>query len=129
VVDEDRSIIRISGPLYEHHETSIRRVYIIVHEPGCIPEKKHPIQTDEGITRFLLALEMCRPKGTFCTVVKLVWNGDIWVQHGSEWLSEERLLAPRKFAKLRRKVEADMKLIAPKKKRQTKQASTHIETN
>lgn len=85
------------------------QVYIIVHEPGLVPDKKHPPQNVDGVTEFLLALELCKPKGTTYTVVELTWDGDIWVQSGNEWLSLDRLAAPRKFAKLKRKVAEEQK--------------------
>jgi hypothetical protein len=106
---EDRSVIKISGAIYGTENSCTRRAYILVHEPGCVPEKKVPRQTHEGVTEFLLALQMCRPKGTHYTVVQVVWDGDIWVDSGSMWLDIEKGMAPRKFAKLKRKVADEQK--------------------
>ena len=88
---------------------SVLRVYIIVHQPGRIPDKKIPTQTDLGVSEFLIQLEHCMPKGTTYTVVELVWTGDIWVKSGAEWLCEHRAMTPRKFAKLKRETIAKMK--------------------
>ena len=74
--------------------------WIIVHEPGRIPEKKNPCpQTDDGVTDFLIALALCRPPGTCYTVAELTWDHDLLVQSGREALAECRLAGPRRFAK------------------------------
>lgn len=100
--------IQLSCKPFEGGGGCVKRVYIIVHEPGFIPDKKIPPQTDQGVTAFLLELEICKPPGTTYTVVELVWDGDIWVQSGAEWLSVAKLTAPRKFAKLKREVAASV---------------------
>jgi len=108
-VTRDRRTITLRGALYGDEHSCVSRVYIIVHEPGLIPEKKMPRQTDEGVTEFLVALQMHHSEDTTYTVVQLVWNGDIWVQSGSEWLDMARLAAPRKFAALKRRVAEEQK--------------------
>ena len=74
--------------------------WIIVHEPGKVPEKKNPHpQTHDGATDFLICLALCRPKGTRYTLAELTWDHDLWVQEGHEELAECRLAGPRRFAK------------------------------
>lgn len=79
--------------------TVVKR-WIIVHEPGKVPEKKtpHP-QTDDGAMDCLISLALCRPPGTDYTLAELTWDNDLWVSSGHEELSILRLGAPRKFAK------------------------------
>lgn len=103
----NESIIDLRGHLFAGYGGTVKRVYIIVHEPNKIPEKKIPVQTYDGVTEFLLALKLCRPADTDYTVVELIWDGDIWVQSGNEWLAVEKATKRRHFFKLKRKVEAD----------------------
>lgn len=79
--------------------TVIKR-WIIVHEPGKVPEKKipHP-QTSGGATDFLISLALCRPAGTRYTIAELTWDHDLWLQEGAEALTECRFAGPRRFAK------------------------------
>ena len=104
---KNESIIDLRGHLFEGYGGTVKRVYIIVHEPNKIPKKKIPVQTYDGVTEFLFALRLCRPKGTEYTVVELIWDGDIWVQSGSEWLAIAKATRRRHFFKLKRKVEAE----------------------
>lgn len=78
----------------------ILKRWIIVHEPGKVPEKKipHP-QTSEGALDFLISLALCRPNGTRYTLAALTWNHDLWVSEGGEELDICRLARPRIFAK------------------------------
>lgn len=74
--------------------------WIIVHEPGKVPEKKHPHpQTCEGAIDFLITLALCRSKGTRYTLVQLTWDQDLWVSEGAEELAICRIAAPRRFAR------------------------------
>ena len=104
--------INVRHPFNDGKDATTKRVYIIVHEPGRIPDKKIPPQTNEGVSEFLLGLELCQPKGTRYTVVQLIWDGDIWVSDGHEWLTEHRLATPRKFATLKRKVKDNAQRLA-----------------
>jgi hypothetical protein len=80
-------------------EQVIKR-WIIVHEPGKVPEKKRPHpQTDDGVVDFLITLALCRPPGTSYTLAQLTWDHDLWVSSGDEELSILRLSGPRRFAK------------------------------
>jgi len=107
VPDTDDNVIRLSGKPFDGGSGTVKRVYIIVHEPNRIPDKKIPVQSQDGVTEFLLALELCRPKGTTYTVVELVWTGDIWVTSGASWLSEHKLMARRSYYALKRKAKAE----------------------
>lgn len=71
---------------------AVRRRWIIVQEPGCIPEKKghFPYERLEGFLRELIA---CRPAGTQYTIVSLTWDFDIWVESGREYLTMCEVLA------------------------------------
>lgn len=73
--------------------------WIIVHEPGRVPEKKVPPQTCEGTMDFLISLALCRPEGTRYTVAALTWNHDLWVSEGGEDLDICRSARPRIFAR------------------------------
>ena len=68
--------------------------WIIVHEPGLVPEKKRPdAQTPEGVLAFLRELIACRPEGTRYTVAELTWDHDMWVSDGHELLDIEAAMA------------------------------------
>jgi hypothetical protein len=79
---------------------SIRRRWIIVHEPGLIPEKKGPFATDAEACDFLCQLFDCRPPGTHFTMLELTWDFDLWATSGRETLyvlacaQVERMRAP-----------------------------------
>lgn len=103
-MSRDRSVIKLSGKLFGDEHDTVCRTYIVVHEPGMVPEKKIPEQSNDGVSAFLIELEACRPEGTHYTVVQLIWDGDIWVHSGHAWLGEHRICAPRKFAQLKRDV-------------------------
>ncbi|MBR0653442.1 hypothetical protein GXW78_27615 [Roseomonas terrae] len=88
-------------------ETVIKR-WIIVHEPGMVPEKKRPHpQTSEGAEDFLIQLALCRPPGTRYTLACLTWDHDLWVCSGEEALSMSFLARPRIFAKRVQRIAAD----------------------
>lgn len=84
---------------------AVTKRWIIVHEPGLVPEKKvpHP-QSAAGEEDFLIQLALCRPEGTSYTVARLTWDHDLWVSDGGEELSIARSYAPRKFARRVREV-------------------------
>lgn len=63
-----------------------RRHWIIVQEPGCIPEKKGHFLRGQ-LEPFLRELLACRPAGTHYTFVTLTWDFDIWVESGREFLT------------------------------------------
>lgn len=87
-------------------EAVVKR-WIIVHEPGKVPEKKRPLsQTHEGAIDFLIQLALCRPEGTEYTLAELTWDHDLWVQSGGEALAMCRIAAPRRFAKRVREIAA-----------------------
>ncbi|KQO88934.1 hypothetical protein ASF33_20210 [Methylobacterium sp. Leaf92] len=72
---------------YGEGET-IKRGWIIVHEPGLIPALKipHP-QTDDSLDVMLEALTKNYPKNTKFTVACLTWNEDLWIEDGAERLA------------------------------------------
>lgn len=78
---------------------AVVKQWIIVQEPGRVPEKKAPPRTDDGAVDFLIQLALCRPAGTHYTLAELTWDHDLWVQSGSEALAMCRLAGPRRFAK------------------------------
>lgn len=81
-------------------DDGILRRWIIVHEPGLVPElKMPPTQSAEGVLDFLIALRDCRPQGTTYTVARLTWNNDLWVNSGDEELTIAELSHPRLFKK------------------------------
>jgi hypothetical protein len=79
--------------------------WIIVHEPGKVPEMKSPLmQTHDSALDFLIQLALCRPEGTRYTLAELTWNQDLWVSEGGEALDILRLERPRLFARRVREV-------------------------
>jgi hypothetical protein len=67
-------------------DLSTRRHWVIVREPGCVPQKKGPFPFDQ-LDGFLQELVDCRCADTDLTVVSLTWDFDVWVQDGRERLS------------------------------------------
>ena len=78
---------------------AVVKQWIIVQEPGKVPEKKAPPHTDDGAVDFLIQLALCRPEGTLYTLAELTWDNDLWVQSGGETLAMCRCAGPRRFAK------------------------------
>jgi hypothetical protein len=76
--------------------SSVLKTWIIVNEPGRVPEKKipHP-QTYDGVDSFLWELIGCRPKGTEYVVAQLTWDNDLWVEDGHERLTITEYSRPR----------------------------------
>lgn len=66
-------------------ETSIRKTWIIIREPGFVPVKKDPIAY--GVTEFLRECVKYYPEGTTYTICELTWDFDLWVQCGREYLA------------------------------------------
>lgn len=71
---------------------STRRHWVIVHEPGRIPDKKGPFPNDM-VNAFVRELLDCRPAGTRAIVCSLTWDFDLWVEDGRARLSIEDALA------------------------------------
>jgi hypothetical protein len=83
-----KTTVEINRPFEGHEQRTVVRVWIIVKEPGRIPEKKDPPQTNAGVVQFLKELVERRPKGTEYVVANLTWNGDLWVESGNEVLGQ-----------------------------------------
>lgn len=73
-------------------DLATRRHWIIVTEPGCVPEKKGGFTHDQ-VSSFLRELVECRPAGTDLTVVSLTWDFDLWVESGRMWLVGDEVFA------------------------------------
>jgi hypothetical protein len=73
-------------------DLATRRHWIIVQEPGCVPEKKGGFTFDQ-VSPFLRELMACRPEKTQLTVVSLTWDFDIWVESGHDWLRTDEVYA------------------------------------
>lgn len=80
----------VQPPVVEGH-LSTRRHWIIIHEPGRIPEKKGAFRNDQVIP-FLRELDACRPDGTLFTVCSLTWDYDLWVDSGRDRLVEAEVM-------------------------------------
>lgn len=64
-------------------DSCVRRTWIIVNQPGCVPQKKSPPdQSAGGVETFLRELVACRPDGTKFTIVQLSHDFDLWVEDG-----------------------------------------------
>lgn len=73
-------------------DLSTRRHWIIVHEPGKIPEKKGAFGWQQ-VEDFLRELIACRPEGTTYTVISLTWDFDIWIESGHDYLVASEVIA------------------------------------
>lgn len=77
-------------------KTIIKRRWIIVHQPGMIPDKKGPFRGEDDLKRFLDELVAHSGIEGIFTIVSLTKNDDIWVDLADEWLLAYALAAPRK---------------------------------
>ena len=72
---------------YGQGET-VKKGWIIIHEPGKIPDlKRPPDQSDDGLDAFLVEAIKHYPTSTF-TVCRLTWNDDLWIEDGAGRLAE-----------------------------------------
>ncbi len=83
------------------------RTWIILREPGCVPERKLPPKDRDGLRDFLRELAECRPIGTSITLVHvgMINPDDIDCQCGREWLS----IFDRRWAKRSKRLFAHLK--------------------
>jgi len=62
----------------------IKKRWVIVQEPGCIPQIKSPMGNDYSDALTLIReLVECRPPGTILTLAQLTWNDELWVDSGN----------------------------------------------
>jgi hypothetical protein len=81
------------APPCNQQGNTVRRSWIIVRKPGCIPETKRPgDQTWEGVEAFLRELIDCNPEGTKFTLARLSYGFDLWVEDGHEYLRVGELM-------------------------------------
>lgn len=66
----------------------VTRQWVIVREPGCVPETKRPIGTlhSDALT-LLRELVACRPENATLTLARLTSDGELWVSCGREELT------------------------------------------
>ncbi|WP_451985835.1 hypothetical protein [Azospirillum endophyticum] len=57
--------------------------WIIMYEPGMVPQVKGPMPDHDSNIAFLRELMRHNPTATF-TVCEVVWNHDLWVTDGHE---------------------------------------------
>lgn len=70
-----------------HQGNTVRKSWVIVREPGRIPETKKPMRTDwDGVEKLIRDLIECRPEGTQLTLASLSYGYDLWVEDAREWL-------------------------------------------
>ncbi len=66
---------------------AVKDYFIVIHEPGRIPDlKKPPHPSREGAERMLAELLHYRPTARL-TLARLTWNDDLWIDDGHETLS------------------------------------------
>lgn len=84
--------MRAKVPPLDSKQSMTRRHWVIVRDPGCIPEKKGPFPVDR-VSGFIRELIACRSAETQITVVSLTYDYDIWVDDGRERIVIEDSLA------------------------------------
>lgn len=67
----------------------VLRRWIILQEHNKVPVTKGPLRTDEQVTEMLNKLYDLYPTAT-CTVARIAYGNDLWVDCGKEWLWEEK---------------------------------------
>ncbi len=73
---------------------SARRTWIIVHEPGLVPQtKRPPDQSHMGVITFLRELMANRASETRFIIAVLSYGFDLWVQDGREFLAIDAAFA------------------------------------
>ena len=70
-----------------HQGHTVRKSWVIVREPGRIPETKSPMKpTWEGVETLIRELIECRPEGTQLILARLSYGYDLWTEDAREWL-------------------------------------------
>jgi hypothetical protein len=69
----------------------IKRRYIIVKQPGKIPDKKRPIQSHAGAFDMLRELRGLYPDALLL-LCEITWDDDLWVSDGDEVLHLQEIL-------------------------------------
>lgn len=64
--------------------SQIKKRFVIVREPGKIPEKKVAIGTEAHVYNFVSELYKHRAPGTTLTVAELTTYDDLWLTDGRE---------------------------------------------
>jgi hypothetical protein len=64
----------------------VRDIWVIVRDPGCVPERKLPMLGEHGLRDFLRELVECRPAETDITIIRVDADG-VDADCGREWLS------------------------------------------
>lgn len=81
-------------PPCAHQGNTVRKSWVIVQEPGRIPETQKPMQPSwEGLENLIRELIKCRPEGTQLTLASLSYGYDLWVEDAREWLREGEIMA------------------------------------
>lgn len=61
---------------------AVKAYFIIVHEPGKVPDKKRPpVPTHAGALNMLASLLHHRPSAEL-TLAQLTWDEDLWIEDG-----------------------------------------------
>lgn len=66
------------------HE-QVLRAFVIINEPGRIPEKKGPFTSTSLLDRFLADLEGHRSADAIITIAELTWDLDLWLTSLDDW--------------------------------------------
>lgn len=74
---------------------SVLKVFIILQDAGCAPEKKGPFP-ERMVEAFVREARQRRPADSKITIAQLTWNLDLWVQSADEYLSMIDLAQPRR---------------------------------
>ena len=70
-----------------HQGHTVRKTWVIVQKPGCVPETKSPMkQSWEGLDTLIRELIEHRPEGTKLTLARLSYAYDLWVEDAREYL-------------------------------------------
>ena len=70
-----------------HQANTVRRTWVIVRKPGCVPIQKRPPEQDwKGLDSFIESLIEANPEGTHLTLVRLSYGFDLFVEDAREYL-------------------------------------------
>lgn len=75
---------------------SVKRAFVILKEPGRVPEKKGAFVTDDHLYKFVREVIACRHPDTQITVCRLTWNDDLWVDCGREMIAIDDSIKPKR---------------------------------
>lgn len=92
--------VKIKAECKRYGSTQVRRAFVILKQPGRIPEKKGAFLTEEHLEKFVReCIEAYPQREVTIAVCRLTWNDDLWVDDGREMIGIIDSFKPRRRKK------------------------------